>query len=210
MYQHLQNIWTTRTTPKWLKDKVLKLAPKLIGNSELKNMRPISLYEILRKLWTTIVGKRIHLTWHNFRVLNGAQYGYRLDNGTHMALFNVINQIEGASHDKATKHVTFWDIRRAFDSIPRNLQKLSWVRLGVPMEIAEWFVDLDDGGLTFISSPYYHLNKDLKAPEEMLKANTHFTGAPEMGFLSGRGIGQGESASSLMWTALYDILLDFH
>jgi len=209
VYQHMQNIWTTRTTPKWFKDKVLKLAPKLIGNSELKNMRPISLYEILRKLWTTIVGKRIHLTWHNFRVLNGAQYGYRLDNGTHMALFNVINQIEGASHDKATKHVTFWDIRRAFDSIPRNLQKLSWVRLGVPMEIAEWFVDLDDGGLTFISSPYYHLNKDLKAPEEMLKANTHFTGAPEMGFLSGRGIGQGESASSLMWTALYDILLDF-
>ena len=43
----------------------------------------------------------------------------------------------------------------------------------------------------------------------MLKANTHFTSAPDMGFLSGRGIGQGESASSLMWTALYDILLDF-
>jgi len=205
----MTNIWTAKTTPAWFRDKVIKLAPKITGNSELKNMRPISLYEVLRKTWTTIVAKRIHLAWHNNDVLHPAQYGYRLDNGTHMALFNVINQIEDATHNNKTKHITFWDIRRAFDSIPRNMQKLAWTRLGVPLDVAEWFVDLDDGGLSFISTPLYHRDKNLKTPEEMGNSNTHFSAAPELSFQAERGIGQGESASSLMWTALYDILLEW-
>ena len=209
VHMHMDNIWTARTTPLWFRDKVIKLAPKITGNSELKNMRPISLYEVIRKTWTTIVAKRIHLAWHNNDVLHPAQYGYRLDNGTHMALFNVINQIEDATHNHKTKHITFWDIRRAFDSIPRNMQKLAWTRLGVPLDVAEWFVDLDDGGLSFISSPLYHRDKNLKTPQEMGQSNTHFSAAPELGFQAERGIGQGESASSLMWTALYDILLEW-
>jgi hypothetical protein len=61
VHMHMENIWTARTTPAWFRDKVIKLAPKITGNSELKNMRPISLYEVLRKTWTTIVAKRIHL-----------------------------------------------------------------------------------------------------------------------------------------------------
>ena len=61
VHAHMDNIWKTRSTPAWFKDKVIKLAPKVAGNAELKNMRPISLYEITRKAWTTIIGKRIHL-----------------------------------------------------------------------------------------------------------------------------------------------------
>lgn len=37
----------------------------------------------------------------------------------------------------------------------------------------------------------------------------HITKSPELGFSAHRGIGQGESASSLLWVALYDILLDY-
>jgi hypothetical protein len=208
VYAHMENIWIARATPKWFKDKVIKLAPKIAGNPELNNMRPISLYEVLRKAWTTILGKRIHLVWHNNDVLHSKQYGYRLDKSTQMALFTVINEMEDAQHAKATKHITFWDIKRAFDSIPRNIQKLAWVRLGVPKDVAEWFVELDDGGLSFISSPFYHLNKDLHSPESMAGKNTHFSQAAHMAFEAQRSIGQGESASSLMWVALYDILLE--
>ena len=209
VHAHMENIWITRSTPKWFKDKLIKLAPKIPGNTQLKYMRPISLYETLRKAWTTIIGKRIHLAWHENDVLHPKQYGYRLDQGTHMALFSVLNQIEGANHSKSTKHATFWDIKRAFDSIPRNIQKLAWVRLGVPKDVAEWFVNLDDGGLSFISSPHYNLNSKIKTPDQMMGRDTHFTGAPELGYQAERGIGQGESASSLMWTALYDILLEW-
>ena len=209
VYYHMENVWNHRESPKWMKDKVIKLAPKIPGNSELKNMRPISLYEVARKAWTTIIGKRIHLAWHNNDVLHNDQHGYRLDRGTQMALLAVIDELEDASHQKTTKHATFWDIKRAFDSIPRTVQKLAWVRLGVPPDVADWFVALDDGGLSFISTPFYHANKDLHTPDQLRNKDTHFSQAPHLAYEAERGIGQGESLSSLMWTALYDILLEF-
>jgi hypothetical protein len=172
-------------------------------------MRPISLYEILRKAWTTIIAKRIHQLWHDMDLLHKSQHGYRLDNGTPMALHTIINEIEDAKHSKKTKALTFWDIKRAFDSIPRNIQRLAWVRLGVPHDIAEWFVGLDDGGLSFISSPFYHQKKNLRSPDELKAKPGHFITATDLSFSAERGIGQGESASSLMWTALYDILLEW-
>ena len=81
-------------------------------------MRPISLYEVIRKVWTTIVAKRIHAIWHHHRLLNPAQYGYRLNNGILMPLYNLLNSIEKAHRYSTPTLITFWDIRRAFDSIP--------------------------------------------------------------------------------------------
>jgi hypothetical protein len=101
VYKHMLNIWKTRASPTWIKDKVIKLAPKIAGNTELKNnMRPISLYEVVRKVWTTIIAKRINLMWHNHDILHKSQYGYKLDNGTPMPLLNVANAIEDAIHNK--------------------------------------------------------------------------------------------------------------
>ena len=209
VYAHMEHIWIERAAPKWFKDKVIKLAPKIPGNTELNNMRPISLYEVLRKAWTTIVAKRIHQIWHDLELLHPSQHGYRLDQGTLMALHSVIDEIEGAQHTRTTKHLTFWDIKRAFDSIPRNLQKIAWIRLGVPDDIATWFVDLDDGGLSFIDSPFYQREKSLRSTDELQEKPGHFSGRTNLAFTAERGIGQGESASSLMWTALYDILLEW-
>ena len=216
VYRHMVNIWKSRTIPSWFKDKILKLAPKVSGNSSLENMRPISLYEIVRKVWTTIVAKRINHVWHTEGILHRAQYGYQLDNGVQMALFNTMNEVEGAYKRQQRKYITFWDIRRAFDSIPRNLQRLAWMRLGVPEDVSDWFVNLDNEGSTFIATPLYDQNKKLSTPEEMLKGAPHVatlrddnTSESDLAFHPERGIGQGESASSLMWTALYDILLEW-
>jgi hypothetical protein len=54
-----------------------------------------------------------------------------------MALLNAINEIEDAHDKKETKHITLWDIRRAFDSIPRPVQKAAWMRLGVPRDVTD-------------------------------------------------------------------------
>jgi hypothetical protein len=57
-----------------------------------------------------------------------------------MSLLQVINKIKGAIHSDTSKHITFWDIRRAFDFIPRNLQKLAWMSMAVPKGVAEWLI----------------------------------------------------------------------
>jgi len=209
VFMHMTNIWSHLASPTWFKDKVMKLAPKIPGNSDLLNIRPISLYEVIRKVWTTIISKRINLTWHNEGILHGGQYGYQLDNGTPMPLLNVANEIEDAIHNQRPKQATFWDIRRAFDSIPRNLQRLAWTRLGVPHDIAEWFVSLDDQGLSFIGSPHFAACRNLRTPEQLYDNDEHMSQRPDLAFQAERGIGQGESASSLLWVALYDILLEW-
>ena len=89
IFDHMQNVWSTRTCPPWFRDKLIKLAPKVVGSNELNHMQPISLYEIIRKVWTTTVAKRIHIIWHHRHLLNPAQYGYRLNNGILMPLYNI-------------------------------------------------------------------------------------------------------------------------
>jgi hypothetical protein len=216
VHKHMSNIWQSRTIPPWFKDKLMKLIPKLPDSEALDDMRPISLYEIIRKVWTTIVGKRINRVWHEQSLLHGAQYGYKLDNGVQMALFTVINQIEGANVRQDAKFVTFWDIKRAFDSVPRTLQLLAWRRLGIPEDVADWFVALDEEGSIFASTPLYNTEKKMTTPEEIQQGIQHMVTladndvqASELSFQAERGIGQGESASSLMWIALYDMLLEW-
>jgi hypothetical protein len=61
VYTHMSALWQMQETPQWIKDKRLKLASKVPGNSQIKNMRPISLYEVIRKVWTTtIVSSTLH------------------------------------------------------------------------------------------------------------------------------------------------------
>jgi hypothetical protein len=42
-------LWEHKTIPIWWKDHILSPLPKIPGNAELKNMQPISLFEIIRK-----------------------------------------------------------------------------------------------------------------------------------------------------------------
>jgi hypothetical protein len=64
------------------------------------------------------MARRINRAWHEKGLLHDAKYEYRLDNGTQMALLSIINEIEGVNVRQETKFVTFWNIRRAFDSVP--------------------------------------------------------------------------------------------
>jgi hypothetical protein len=97
------------------KKKRLKLAPKVPGNLQMKSMQPISLNEVIHTVWTTTIANIIHRVLHEAGVLHGVQSGYQLDQqGTMMFLFQVINQIEGATYSDTSKHIIFWDICRAF------------------------------------------------------------------------------------------------
>ena len=114
----MSNIWQSRTIPAWFKNKLMKLIPMLLDSERLDEMRPISLYEIIRKVWTMIIAKRINKVWHERGLLHGAQCGHKLDNGVQMTLFTVINVIEGAN-------------------VRENLQLLARHRLGIPEDVAD-------------------------------------------------------------------------
>jgi hypothetical protein len=102
-------------------------------------MKPICLYANMLKVQIIIVANKNNLVWHTNRVLHPAQYGYQLDKEVHMALLSTINEIEDAHKKKETTFITVWDIRRAFDSIPRLVPKATWKRLRIPRHITDWF-----------------------------------------------------------------------
>ena len=97
-----------------------------------------------------------------------------------------------------------WDIRRAFDSVPRGAVEISWTRLGVPAPIAHWLATMDVGGPTVIRSPWA---LHTWAP----------TGAKGFGstpslerpctFHRDRGTPQGDVSSPHNWVGFFDIAL---
>jgi hypothetical protein len=116
-------------------------------------MRPISLFEVTRKLWLGIISRRITAVWDAFNILGPTQHGFRSKHGTETALIQLISSLESALEEDEYL-LTAWDIKRAFDSIPRPLISLSWRRMGLE-GLSLWLLtSIDSDGLTFPWSPY--------------------------------------------------------
>jgi hypothetical protein len=115
----MQALWETMTIPIWFKDHILSPLPKIPGNTDLKNMRP-SLFEIIRKIWTGRVVRRIHRVWTNHNILHSSQHGFRWRQGTDTALLRILDAMEDARESNTEAWLTLWDLRRVFDSVCRN------------------------------------------------------------------------------------------
>ena len=154
-------MWKERYAPLWFKDHIQCLAPKNLADEDahvsgeklqsriinpILNIRPIGLYEVLRKVWTGIISSRIHVVLHQTGLLESLQDGFRFGKGTPQTLHRMVNILEQACAESSPLNMVFWDTRRAFDSVSRNVQKLAWARLGVPLNIVEYLTSLDDGG----------------------------------------------------------------
>ena len=209
MFNQLNELWNNRRIPGWWKDHVLCLAPKTENTEDLQQMRPISLFEITRKVWTGMVVHRIHSIWHQRKALHPAQHGFRWRQGTETAVLRLINTIEATQSDNAMTFLTAWDIRRAFDSVPRNLMRLAWRRLGVDDDTVKWLTALDEDGLTFPLTPFMMGNLQPHSEAALMAGSTHFIAASHLGFKGIRGIGQGDTMSTVAWIAVFDILLDY-
>jgi hypothetical protein len=95
----------------------MKLLPKEPGVHDLNKIHPISFFEVIRKIWAGIVTTRVQRIWHAHGLLHSHQYEFRMQHGTHTAILEVLNHLEHVGKAHPT-HLTFWDMRRAFDSVP--------------------------------------------------------------------------------------------
>lgn len=100
-------------------------------------------------------------------------------------------------------HLTFWDICRTFDSVPKWLQRLAWARLGLDPSDLEWFLKLDKTGRIIIRTP--------DQQTRMSRRTDIATGAMleplRYAFHPDKGIEQGDTPSTLIFIAVFDILL---
>ena len=127
----IQTLWHRGSIPGWWGDRLLCLAPKSSDDFTLDNLRPISLFEVLRKIWLGIISHRITAVWDSHNILHDSQHGFRSSrHGTETALVQLISDFESADEGEEL-YLTSWDIQRAFDSIARYLKELAWARMGL-------------------------------------------------------------------------------
>ena len=114
------------------------------------------------------------------------------------------------SPDNPPLFCTFWDYKAAFDSVPRNLMRLAWARLGIPEEHMQWLTSLDEEGLTFFLFTYISNRLDTISTEELLDPDApsaHLLKQLDSAFSCERGVTQGDTMSTIYWVAIFDMIL---
>ena len=126
-----------------------------------------------------------------------SQHGYLPHHGTDTANLQLINTLESAWKDLKPLYGCSWDMSRAFDSVSKPLIVLCWQRKGLPVEIAQWLVDLDATGYTIVRNSLSLSKWDVEGSD----------GIFDLSFNPERDTGQGDIHSPFTWLAVFDALL---
>ena len=202
----LTQLWQEKRIPPWWQIKYLCPKPKIAADeATLSDLRPIQLIETPRKLWIGIIVAKIVAVWEKQSILSNSQYGFRSHRGCHSAILQVVNALEEAEESGSEIHGSTWDIKRAFDSVSKPILIMSWERLGVPKEVAEYIVAMDINSTTVPMTPLA-LNTVLQSGYAGLTSGPS-TATKAQGFIAENGAAQGDTSSPSNWTASFDILL---
>ena len=199
VYELLVEMWTDRYIPSWWRWRWLVPLPKKPTAPTLDGLRPIMLIEILRKLWAGLIMNKVHSTVLRHRALHPSQHGFQPGHGTDTANIQLINVMEEAKLRKLNLYGSSWDMRRAFDSVSKPIIRLAWKRLGVPDDIVDWLVWLDEDSKTVVKSSW--------AVEQWVAKGYERLAAEGASFHPETGVGQGDVFSPHTWVAVFDIVL---
>jgi hypothetical protein len=190
VHEKLQLLHAQQTVPSLLKKKNMCLLPKEENDLlSADKLRPIMLIECLRKLWLRPIVYRIRKAWQTHNAISPVQYGFLGHRACSDAILQLLNVIEWAQWSKHDVFISSFDIKMAFDSVPREVSEMALIRLGVPQKTAEYLAHIDDDDEIRILTPYAKEHPD---------ADT---------FTSHIGTGQGDVHSPLIWIAVMDIML---
>ena len=114
------------------------------------------LVEVIRKTWVALIIHRVNACWNKHDILHSSQHGFRPSRSTDTALMGLQTMFEQSSLSSSPLFLSSWDISKAFDSPSKNALRFSWTRLGVPTNIANFLVSLDEHGHTIVRTPYSH------------------------------------------------------
>ena len=84
-----------RTGQEKKRSKELAPIPK-VQDPALKDLRPLMLYEVLRKIWIGTIMDKIRDYWIKWGLINEGQHGFMRGKGTHSAIPIIVNCMETA------------------------------------------------------------------------------------------------------------------
>jgi hypothetical protein len=159
IYKALCDIWINKEHPTFFKYKWLVPLSKLKGpgSPTLSQLRPIMLIEALRKLWVSLLIKRIKFVLEEQQALSNNQFGFRQHRSTTEPLLQFTAILEQTAEVGGSLSGSTWDVVRAFDSVAKTLLALTMERIGIPSSVSEWntfLIDQDQDSRIIVRTPW--------------------------------------------------------
>ena len=93
-YDLLLQMWKAEHTPAFHKLRWMCLIPKIPGSNKQSDTRPISLLEVIRKLWRSFFMNKVNNFLARHQIPNTAQCAYWARMGTDTASLDLVNALE--------------------------------------------------------------------------------------------------------------------
>ena len=117
----VHDVWRTGEVPRDWCDAILVPIPKKGNLSSCDNWRGISLLDVVGKVVARVLQERLQKVAED--ELPESQCGFR---------FTVQQLVEKAWEHKSSVYFTFVDLKKAYDSVPRDAMCVALGKLGVP------------------------------------------------------------------------------
>ena len=126
-------VWSSELIPKEWVDSIIVPLPKQ-GNLQLcDNWRGISLLSVAGKVFARVLANRITPVAES--ILDETQCGFRKCRGTIDMIFVARQLQEKAREQMCQLYMCFFDLKKAYDSVPRHALWLLLARLGFPSKL---------------------------------------------------------------------------
>ncbi len=129
----LDSVWEEERVPQDWVDSILVPIPKKGDLSRCDNWRGISLLDVVGKAVARLVQTRLQKLAE--RVLPESQCGFRRQRSCTDMIFSVRQLVEKTLEHHTKAFLVFVDLKKAYDSIPRNSLWMVLSRLGVPSKL---------------------------------------------------------------------------
>jgi hypothetical protein len=181
LFKLINRLWLTKHVPKFWTLKGLVGLPKKDIVQSVNNLRPIVFIKVTRKLWTSMVTRR--LIGVIKKRLQTNHCGGLANKGTDTALIQLLNLLDDMQEqdNAAAGEITDAPMEHSTRS-----KTTSSTQMGVPIDIAMWLMKLDIGGAFVLYS--FHTKKRLGKIDMVSQHDTsHHAMIRSLGFFPKRG-----------------------
>lgn len=193
---HMQEWLDQRSLPKTMNRSLLRPLPKTdAGLANLALTRPIALMEVIGKLFEKVIFDRIRTVLVDNEMLDASQHGGTPDRSTASPMHNLAETTQDAQVSGQELHVLSADLTKAFDTLEHWSQVMSWRALGMPTEMAEMLMRMDQEGETAIILGQGRTTCDILGEEGWFKSE--------------RGVRQGSIGGPIKWIVYMNFWLKY-